>query len=105
MLVVALGGPPMPASAASLVALLRRAAEARAPVRPPAADPASELTARELLAALDDELARLSASEREPLVLVFWQGLPQAEAARRLGLTLPALRGRLDRGRKRLARR
>jgi RNA polymerase sigma factor (sigma-70 family) len=81
----------------------RRVAEARVPARPPAADPAAELTARELLAALDEELTRLPESERVPLALVFWQGLPQAEAAGRLGLSLPALRGRLDRGRKRLA--
>jgi RNA polymerase sigma factor (sigma-70 family) len=88
---------------ARLARARRRAAESRIPARPPAADPAAELTARELLAALDDELARLPEGERLPLALVFWQGLPQKEAANRLGLSLAALRGRLDRGRRRLA--
>jgi RNA polymerase sigma factor (sigma-70 family) len=81
----------------------RHAATARIPIRPPPSDPFADLSAREALAALDAELARLPASERELLALVYWQGLPQADAAERLGLTLPALRGRLDRGRKRLA--
>lgn len=80
----------------------RQTAMSRVPVRASAAEPHAELTAREALAALDAELARLPASEREPIALVFWQGLPQADAAGRLGLSLPALRGRLDRGRKRL---
>ena len=63
------------------------------------------MTARELLAALDAELARLPASQRVPLVLCYWQGLTQADAARRLGWSAGAVKGRLERGRTRLAER
>src|SRR5947209_4120651 len=37
-------------------------------------EPADELTGRELLAALDEELARLPPAYREPLLLSSWQG-------------------------------
>src|SRR5439155_20717136 len=70
-----------------------------------AADPASELSARELLEALDAELDRLPGRYQLPLALVYWQGLAHAEAARRLGLSPGALQGRLARGRARLAAR
>src|SRR5262245_56067664 len=81
----------------------RRDVEARAAPRPPAADPAAEVTARDLLDALDEELDRLPERYRLPLWLVYWQGRAHAAAARELGLTPAALHGRLDRGRKRLA--
>ncbi len=68
-------------------------------------DPPGELTARELLATMDEELQRLPERERLPLLLVYWQGRSQAEAALALGLTAGTLRGRLDRGRLRLAQR
>ncbi|HEY1381149.1 MAG TPA: sigma-70 family RNA polymerase sigma factor [Gemmataceae bacterium] len=68
-------------------------------------DPADELTARELLAALDAELDQLPAGYREPLVLCYWQGLTQDEAARRLGCSAGAVKGRIERGRQRLAER
>jgi len=48
------------------------------------------------------ELDRLPARYREPLVLCVLEGLSYEEAARTLGLTEPALRGRLFRGRRRL---
>src|SRR5207253_261625 len=69
------------------------------------AEPADELTARELLAALDEELARLPMDYREPLLLCYWQGLTQDQAAHRLGCTAGAIKGRLERGRARLAER
>jgi RNA polymerase sigma factor (sigma-70 family) len=92
---------------AARAAARRRRAEAQpAPPRPEARD---ELTARELLAALDDELNRLPEGLRLPLVLCCLEGLTQDEAAARLGWTPAAIRGRLERGRRilrdRLARR
>ena len=69
-------------------------------MRPPAGPP--DLAARELLAALDAELARLPDRFRLPLVLCCLEGLSQDEAARRLGWTADSVRGRLQRGRRRL---
>jgi RNA polymerase sigma factor (sigma-70 family) len=65
-------------------------------------DPLDELAARELLLILDEEMERLPESYRLPLLLCGVQGRPQEEAARLLGCTPAALRGRLERGRKRL---
>jgi RNA polymerase sigma factor (sigma-70 family) len=82
----------------------REKAETRA--RPNAvAEPADDLSARELLDALDAELDRLPERTRLPLLLVYWQGLTYADAARQMGLTLDALHGRLVRGRAKLASR
>lgn len=77
-------------------------AETHAPIRTPP-QPTQELTAREILTVLDDELQHLPEHERTPLLLVYWQGRTQAVAAQMLGLSAGALRGRLDRGRQRLA--
>ncbi|MFO0811296.1 MAG: sigma-70 family RNA polymerase sigma factor [Gemmataceae bacterium] len=86
----------------------RDRAEAKTPTRT-ASDPLAELTARELLAALDEELHRLPESYRLPLILCGLEGLSQETAARRLGWSPGAVRGRLERGRRllrmRLARR
>jgi RNA polymerase sigma factor (sigma-70 family) len=72
-------------------------------------DPLEEITGRELLAVLDDELARLPQTLRGPVLLCFLQGSTQEEAARQLGWSLSTLRRRLERGRQalrtRLARR
>jgi RNA polymerase sigma factor (sigma-70 family) len=84
------------------LATRRRDVERCGVPRPPA-DPAAELTARELLDVLDNELLRLPERYRRAVWLVYWQGLPHAEAAARLNLSPGALHGRLDRGRKRLA--
>src|SRR5262249_10194095 len=51
----------------------------------------------------DAELLRLPDGYRRPLVLCYWQGLTQYEAARRLGWSAGMVKGRLERGRQRLA--
>src|SRR5262245_39879646 len=90
----------------------RRRREAPAPeLAPldPRPDPLSELTAREALQILDEEVQRLPQAYRLPVILCCLEGLSQEEAARQLGWTPGSLRGRLERGRKylhqRLARR
>jgi RNA polymerase sigma factor (sigma-70 family) len=80
----------------------RRAVERRAAPRA-AVEPTAELTARELLDALDEELLALPNRYRHAIWLVYWQGLSHSEAAARLNLSQGTLHGRLDRGRKRLA--
>ncbi|HEX4606779.1 MAG TPA: sigma-70 family RNA polymerase sigma factor [Urbifossiella sp.] len=70
-----------------------------------APDPAGEAAGRELLAVLEREITRLPDAYRLPVVLCCVDGLSQDEAARRLGCTPGAIRGRLERGRARLAAR
>jgi RNA polymerase sigma factor (sigma-70 family) len=67
--------------------------------------PPDELSARELLAVLDEEVTRLPDVYRLPLLLCFWQGLTQEQAAARLGWSAGSVKGRLERGRGRLANR
>jgi RNA polymerase sigma factor (sigma-70 family) len=74
-----------------------QAARAGAP-----ADPLDELTARELLGVLDEELQDLPEVYRLPLILCGLEGLSQEEAAARLGWTPGSVKGRLERGRQRL---
>jgi RNA polymerase sigma factor (sigma-70 family) len=68
-------------------------------------DPLSEITGRELLQVLDDELNRLPEKYRTPLVLCYLQEATRDEAARRLGCPLGTLKSRLERGRELLRRR
>jgi len=68
-------------------------------------DPLDELTVRELLAIFDEELQRLPEGCRLPLILCCLEGLTQEEAARQLGWTPGAVKGRLERGRAQLQRR
>ena len=68
----------------------------------PHPDPLEELTAREFLVAVEEEVQRLPEVNRLPLILCCLEGLSEEEAARRLGWTRSSLRGRLARGRKRL---
>jgi RNA polymerase sigma factor (sigma-70 family) len=97
---------------------LRLAAKARcqaarrphpAPVEPAAPDPFEALSARDLLAAFDAEMAALPERFRGPAVLCWLEGRTQQEAARLLGSSLRTLRRRLEQGKRllhaRLARR
>ena len=85
-------GPHDPASYAR-----QRAVLTRCPIPVPAADPLAEVSGRELLTIIDDELARLPERYRLPLILCGLDGLTRDEAAGRLGWTLGALHGRLER--------
>jgi RNA polymerase sigma factor (sigma-70 family) len=81
----------------------RREASAGRPARPPEApDPLDEMTARELLAALDEDVRRLPETFRLPVLLCCLEGKTQEEAARQLGWTPGSVKGRLERGRARL---
>jgi RNA polymerase sigma factor (sigma-70 family) len=66
--------------------------------------PLDVLSGRELLALLDEEIARLPERYRLPLVLCLLEGRTIEEAARQLGWSVGSLRGRLTRGRERLRR-
>ncbi len=79
---------------------IKREAHAAPPAPVSALD---EMTGREAFAALDEELDKLPAIYREPLVLCYLQGLTRDEAANRLGVPFATLKSQLDRGRKKLA--
>lgn len=65
-------------------------------------DPLAQLTARELLTVLDEEVSRLPAAQRSAVLLCCLEGRPQEEAANLLGWTAGSLKGHLERGRRRL---
>lgn len=67
--------------------------------------PLDVLTAQEFLAVLDEELQQLPEQYRAPLILCCLEGLAQEEAAKRLGCSAGAVKGRLERGRNQLRRR
>jgi RNA polymerase sigma factor (sigma-70 family) len=71
----------------------------------PSADPLDDITVREARTILDEELGRLSAAYREPVLLCLYEGATQDEAARRLGCSLKTLQRRLERGRELLRQR
>src|SRR5438552_13950698 len=61
-----------------------------------------DLTWRELREMLDAELARLPDQYRAPVLLCYFEGLTQEEAARQLGWTKRSVKDRLEHGRNRL---
>ena len=65
-------------------------------------DPLAELSTRETLCILHEEVQRLPQVYRLPVILCCLEGLSQEEAARRLGWTAGTVKGRLERGRKQL---
>src|SRR5262249_33125018 len=62
-------------------------------------DPLEVVSGRELCAAVDEELSRLSECLRAPIVLCCLQGATRDEAARALGWSLGTLKRRLEQGR------
>jgi RNA polymerase sigma factor (sigma-70 family) len=76
----------------------RQRHERRAADRSPGAS-AADISCREWIAVLDEELLRLPETLRLPLVLCYLEGLTQDEAAHHLNWSLSTLRRRLDRGR------
>lgn len=54
------------------------------------------------LEVLDEELSRLPAKYRAPLVLCYLEGKTRRQAANELGVSEPVVKGRLERGRNRL---
>jgi len=68
-------------------------------------DPLDTLTARELLVALDEELAALPTKFAGPVLLCLVEGHTQTDAAAQLGVSLSTLRRRLEAGRERLEQR
>jgi RNA polymerase sigma-70 factor (ECF subfamily) len=69
------------------------------------ADPAEEVAWRDLRPVLDEELSRLPAKYRLPLVLCHLEGQTHEEVARRLGCPRETVTTRLVRARERLRRR
>jgi RNA polymerase sigma factor (sigma-70 family) len=63
------------------------------------ADPLAEITGRELLTVLDDELQLLPERYRTPLVLHYLQGKARDKVAQQLGWSLRTVRRRLAQGR------
>ncbi len=86
------------------VAVLRQPRPVAVSPEPPAPGrgPLAEVAGRELLTALDEEVELLPEAYRLPVLLCALEGVPQEEAARRLGWTPGSVKGRLERGRRRL---
>jgi RNA polymerase sigma factor (sigma-70 family) len=83
-------------------AATRRKAHERQAPQPSPADPLAEVSLREAVAVLDEELARLPERLRAPLVLCFLEGQTRDEAARHLGWSRATFNRRLQQGRERL---
>ncbi len=66
---------------------------------PPSRDTDGDVTWRELRTVLDEELQRLPARYRQPLILCYLDGKTRDEAAQELGASAGALHGLLERGR------
>jgi RNA polymerase sigma-70 factor, ECF subfamily len=88
-----------------VIANMRRASTRRPSV--PIADPATVADAGSSVierVAVAEAFRGLSDADREVLMLVAWDGLPAARAARVLGCSVPAFHVRLHRARTRLTR-
>jgi RNA polymerase sigma factor (sigma-70 family) len=72
--------------------------------RPTPGDVADAVGGRELLRAVDEEINRLPAALRGPVVLCCLEGRTRDEAAEALGCSVAAVKSRLERGRVRLRR-
>jgi RNA polymerase sigma factor (sigma-70 family) len=68
----------------------------------PRPDPLAEVSAREVLTVVDEEVQRLPEAYRLPVILCCMEGQSREEAARVLGWTPGSVKGRLERGRARL---
>jgi hypothetical protein len=90
-------------AARARLAAQRRSRRERGAARPEGVPCLDQITGREAFAILDEELARLPALYRDPLVLCYLQGLTRDEAAARVGAPLATLKSQLARGRKKLA--
>ncbi len=80
------------------LAAARRRRHELAGAAPRGTDPLAEMSARELLSALDEALTGLPEKYRDPLVLYYLEGMTREEVAERLGCPLGTLKGRLARG-------
>ncbi len=85
----------------------KRSAQTRQPRGLPierlnSSSPLDDLSARELLAILDEELNRLTETHRTALILCCFEGRSQEEAAHLLGCSPGSIKGRLERGRMQL---
>ncbi|MFL5338951.1 MAG: sigma-70 family RNA polymerase sigma factor [Gemmataceae bacterium] len=78
----------------------RRFVETRRPTR--AAAPAADLSWREAVGILHEELDRLPDGLRLPLLLCYFEGCSRDEAAAQLGCSVGSVKSRLERGRNRL---
>jgi RNA polymerase sigma factor (sigma-70 family) len=86
------------AARARVEAAKRLNREAHAEART-ATDPATELSTRELCAALEEEMSRLPEKYRAPFYLCHVEGRTRDQAARQLGCSLRTLQRLLERGR------
>jgi RNA polymerase sigma factor (sigma-70 family) len=86
-------------------ALARRGRSAPAAPASAGSDPSEDAAWKEVRGLLDEEMNRLPAAFRDPLVLCYFDGLSRDEAAGRLGLSRRTLMRRLDQARQRLRRR
>jgi RNA polymerase sigma factor (sigma-70 family) len=82
----------------------RQRHERQVPLKP-TVGPLTEVTGRELLAVLDEELRQLAERHRAPLVLCCLEGKTRDEAAQELGWSLGTLKRRLEQARERLRQR
>src|SRR5262249_34932834 len=65
-----------------------------------AGDPLREISAREFVTIIDEELMHLGEKMRAPLVLCCLEGATQDQAARCLGISLASLKRRLEQGKR-----